>query len=150
MSSWHLPAVALLAARAPASLSSTRGKWPWHCITTGSVPLRWRLDRTSIWNLEDAHHSGLTVHPGFGNPGVLQARLIASDGDAPRKILSDWQPLLEVSIREWGTDAADMRRAFEDTRNKWMDENEGEWLDLVKPYQNVLSTLKYMEVGGCI
>ncbi len=88
------------------------------------------------------------MHPGFGDPGALQARLIASDGDAPRKILSDWQPLLEVSIREWGTDLADMRRAFEDTRNKWMDENEEEWLDLVKPYQNVLSTLKYMEVGG--
>jgi hypothetical protein len=41
---------------------------------------------------------------------------------------------------------SELRRVFEDERNSWMDNEEAEWLDLVQPYQNVVSTLKYTEV----
>lgn len=49
-------------------------------------------------------------------------------------------------FKAWGTDLGDMRRVFEEERNAWMDREEAEWLRLVQPYQNVVSTLKYTEV----
>jgi hypothetical protein len=41
---------------------------------------------------------------------------------------------------------SELRRVFEDERNRWMDNEEEEWLGLVQPYQNVVSTLNYTEV----
>lgn len=53
-------------------------------------------------------------------------------------------------MQAWGTDLGELRRVFEEERNAWMDREEAEWLGLVQPYQNVVSTLQYTEVMGFI
>ncbi len=39
-----------------------------------------------------------------------------------------------------------MRAVFDAERDRWMDEEEAEWLSLVKPYPNVISALRHTEV----